>query len=160
MSAMGVGDVGGSSDGYDFARYPRRSLSFKFNRRQFIGTVWQEILALGERNLGKPSFKLTDLGSMPDDYLVSLIPAMVPAWRIFQSNGFVCGQLQSWTEPVRLFPADSPAVWAFDRFDGATALGVIAAQLADRMNWEVSAGIAYVRGLFLHLVALQVCVPR
>jgi hypothetical protein len=47
-----------------------------------------------------------------------------------------------------------------ERFDGRTPLREIAEGVRAVSGWEPERAFAYVRGVFLHLVTLGVCVPK
>jgi len=145
---------------YTFEEFPRSSLKFKFNRRQFFSTLAGEVQVHKGQTQGGSAYKLPQLGSLPDEQLACYIPMVVPDCTISVKEGFVWGQPPALGQMVKLFPTEPPALLAFNRFNGLTPLGAVGHRLAQEMGWERERGFAYARGLFLHLITLGVCLPK
>lgn len=148
----------GDSDGFE--SFPRGQLSLRWDRRRLLSVLTSEIRILTEASRWGATRRLADLGSMPDDLLGLLTPALVAESEITERDGSVWGELPPARRPVKLFHAGTPAASVFERFDGQTTLAAIARCLAEDLGWESSRAFAYVRGLFLHLITLGFCIPR
>jgi len=149
-----------SPDNQRFANTPRRELSFKFNRREFFANLGMDMrVAEGERR-GGVGVKLAQLGELSDTELAPIVPQVRPDCRILLQDPYVCAQKPDAPEPVRLFRTDQATLSAFNGMNGRNPLGVIGQQVAQQMQWPPGQGFAFTRGLFLHLVQLQVVVPR
>lgn len=147
-------------DPYAFHTFPRGDLQVPIGRRQALLTLVTESKVRDGQSRGGNAFKLSALGSLADELLGLMTPAPMPGCRVTEEKGLVWAHLSGQEQPVELFPAGSPARSVFDRFDGRTRLEVVAHDLAAEQDWEAEKGFAYVRGLFLHLITLGVCVPH
>lgn len=143
-----------------FDTFPRRDLSIKIGRRQALLTVATELEAREGHRGGKPAFKLSALGHLADELLALVSPVPMPGCEIAEKDGFVWACFEESHEPLLLFSSASPARSVVHRFDGRSMLEVIARHVAAEMNWDEARGFAYVRGVFLHLTELGVCVPH
>lgn len=144
---------------FAFDTFPRGSLSFHINRRQFLPALLQELTVACEQDDGRPTFKLADLGLLPDDQLAVLIPRIVRGCSIHIDDSFVWGKSPGMKKAIRLFPLDSPARIAFNGMNGMTSIGEISTALASASGWDAGRSFSYVRGLFLWLVIARVCQP-
>lgn len=145
---------------YAFERVPRAPLPFNVNRRRLFSALFTELEVSAGKNEGGTAYKLADLGVWPDEQLYMLTPVVAAGCQISLQAGLVCGQPAGTEKPIPLFPVDSPALLAFNQFNGQTLLGEAARQLAQQQAWEEAHAFAYVRGLFLWLVLAGVCLPR
>lgn len=143
-----------------FETFPRRDLSIKIGRRQALLTVATELKVREGHGRGKPAFRLSALGKLADEMLALVSPVPVPGCEIAEKDGLVWAYLEESHEPLMLFPSASPARSVVRRFDGRTMLEVIARHFAAEMDWDQARGFAYVRGVFLHLTELGVCLPN
>lgn len=149
-----------STDQYDFEHFPRQALTFRFSRRQlFANFKIQWAVAEGEERGGK-GYKLSLLGMLPDRQLALIIPMIVPDCHISVSDGFVWGKLPDPAQRLKLFPHKDTPLCVFNLINGRTPLEHIATCLQQQVAWERERSFAYVRGFFLHLVQLRVCVPQ
>ena len=146
--------------GYHFEDFPRGRLAFRVPRRQFIGTLFTEILVASGEGRGGEGHKLAELGEWPDGELALLVPEIVAGCKISVESGFVCGRLANRRRSIRLFPVESPSLFVFNQFDGQTPLGEAAACLAQETGWDLGRSCAYARGVFLWLVLAGVCLPK
>lgn len=144
----------------DFANFPRRDLAFKYTRRQFLTTLTREYEASVELEQGVSSYKLNKLGSLPDEALAQISPCIAQECEISMADGYIWGQSPETRQPFKLFKTDQAALFAFNQMNGRITLTVIAASLAQEMDWETAYSFAYARGLFLHLVQQRVCLPQ
>ncbi len=143
-----------------FDRFPRGRLSLKWDRRQVLTAFVTELRVMADERRGGSAYRLSDLGTLPDDIVELLTPTLAPLCTFVERHGFVCGYPRFGKRPVRLFSVASPAKPAFACFDGRTPLGAIARRLQNELGWESARAFAYVRGLFLHLVTLGFCLPK
>ena len=145
---------------FAFDQVPRAPLPFNVNRRRLFSSLFTEFNVYSGKNEGGTAYKLTDLGIWPDEQLYMLTPAVTASCKISLSGGMVCGQPTGTAKPIQLFPIDSPALSAFNQFNGLTLLGEVSRELAKEKDWEDAHAFAYVRGLFLWLVLAGVCQPK
>jgi hypothetical protein len=145
---------------YEFDKLSDEQMKITMNRRQFFEKFVNEYQVQNARSEGKPVYKLSALRDLLDEQIAQVIPAIVPGCQISESDGFIWGQPPSSSEPIKLFPIATPAYTAFDFFGCMNPLGVIAVQVARTTGLELTQTFAYVRGLFLYLVKLGVCVPE
>jgi hypothetical protein len=136
------------------------NLAFPTNRRQFFESFLLEYQVSAGRSQGGAAYKLSKLGSLPDDQLARVTAAVRSECLISVAEGFVCAQPNPGGPLLRLFPSDSPALQVFNGFNGFNSLAGVADALAREMNWDVAHSFRYVRGLFLYLVTLRVCIPK
>ncbi|MCB8945643.1 MAG: hypothetical protein H6658_17980 [Ardenticatenaceae bacterium] len=149
-----------STSPYDFEQFPRRLLHFRFDRRQLFTNVKIEMdVAIGEQQGGK-GYKLSTLGVLPDAELGSIIPMILPDCQISLKDGFVWSRQHGSANLKRLFPQEETMLYVFNGINGRTSLDHIAAYLQQQTSWDAARSFAFTRGLFLHLVQLQTCVPR
>lgn len=149
-----------ASERYAFDRVPRAPLPFNVNRRHLLSALFTELEVSSGKNDGGTAYKLADLGVWTDEQLYMLTPIVTAGCVVSLQGEMVYGQPAGAGKPIPLFPKDSPALFAFNLFNGLTLLGEVAQQLSDEQSWEVPLAFAYVRGLFLWLVLAGVCVPR
>jgi hypothetical protein len=145
---------------YAFELVPRAPLPFNVNRRRLFSALFTELDVYSGVNDGGTAYKLSDLGVWSDEQLYMLTPQVTAGCQISLSNGLVHGLPQGTLKPLKLFPVDSPALPAFNQFNGQTLLGEVARSLAKDQNWDHAHAFAYVRGLFLWLVLAGVCQPK
>ncbi len=144
-----------------FEQVPRADLTLRVSRRRLWSAIKAELLANRGLVRGIPALKLSELGRLPDDELAQIIPGVAPGCGISVRDQFVWGQLPGNEPPTRLFPLGSPALMAFNLFNGQTPLGEVAEQLAVRLGegWDAARAFALARGLFLALVVAGICRP-
>lgn len=147
------------NDPYAFDQVPRGRLALRVSRRGLLQALAREVVVLGDRERGAPTFRIADLGEWPDEQLAELAPAVTPGCEISVRDGFVWGRPPRADRPLRLFPLDSPAVTVFNLFNGSNTLGAAGGRLAESLGWEPARGLAYARGLFLCLGLAGVCQP-
>ena len=147
------------ADRFAFDQFPRGLLAFSVSRRQFLPTLVNDFLVTCEETDGRPAYKLADLGTWPEEKLVTVIPRVIKGCRISVEAGFVWGQPPGISKPVKLFPLDSPATLAFNHINGLTSIQEINEAVRLAAGWDLEHSFAYVRGLFLWLVLTRVCEP-
>jgi len=145
---------------FAFDQVPRAPLPFNVNRRHLYSALFTEFNVYSGKDEGGTAYKLADLGVWPDEKLYMLTPVVAAGCKISIADGIVCGQPEGATKPVQLFPLDSPALAAFNLFNGQTLLGEVSRQMAKEQSWDDTHAFAYVRGLFLWLVLAGVCQPK
>lgn len=146
-------------DPYAFDQIPRGRLALRVSRRGLLQALAHEVVVLGDQRRGAPTARIADLGEWPDEQIAELVAEVVPGCVISVRDGFVWGRPPRAERPRRLFPLDSPAVAAFNLFNGSNTLGAVGRRLAESLGWEPARGLAYVRGLFLCLGLAGVCQP-
>ncbi len=149
-----------TDDRFAFEEFPRDDITFQFSRREFWSVIVGNVAALHKKGQGTPAYSLANLGSWPDERLVPLMPFVVPGCCIAMHDGFIWGQPSATRPPVKLFPDDSPALSAFNLFNGTVTLGGVSYHLKEITGWDEQRSFAYVRGLFLSLVLAGICQPR
>lgn len=147
-------------DRFAFETYPRGDLPVKIDRRQMFLSFATAARVREAESRGVNAFRLSSLGSLADELLGLLSPAQVPGCRLAEDRGLVWAHLPGARQPVALCSSDSPARTILHRFDGHSMIERIARDLAADQAWSEAKAFAYVRGLFLHLIVLGVCVPR
>ena len=143
----------------DFENFPRQPLSFPVTRRHLLSAISRELLVRSEREDGMNAPRLSDLGVLPDDQLSALIPLIIPDTKILVKEGFIWGKPPKAVRERKLIPYPSPAVTAYNQFNGMTTLQTAAEILARELQWEPAKSFAYSRGVFLWLVWNGVCRP-
>ncbi len=144
---------------YTFEDFPRGELTFKITRRQFWSTLVHNFLVFKDKGRGIPAYTLDNLGSWPDGELSGLRPAVVPGCEISVQDGLVWGKPPAARRAIELFPQDSPALVAFNLFNGLTPLREVSRRLGQSTGWGEAHSFAYTRGLFLTLVMAGICQP-
>ena len=144
---------------YAFEKFPRRPLVSGVTRRRLWSALTTEFLVYSGQGRGGTAYKLADLGELPDEQLAEVVPEVVPGCEIAVRGGFAWGRPPSARRPIELFPLDSPALTAFNSFNGLTPLGEASVRLAQASGWDEARSLAYVRGLFLCLVMAGICRP-
>jgi hypothetical protein len=141
-------------------KHPRRDLSFTCSRRNFWQALLQEGFVIFGSLKGGQGYRLSELGSLPDDQLAQVRPIVNPDHEIFMDQGHVWSKCEKTEATLKLFPMEKENLVAFDLFDGKHNLGEIGERLSQEMGWDEARGFAHVRDLFLSLVSRLVCVPR
>ncbi|NWJ49148.1 MAG: hypothetical protein HXX08_25100 [Chloroflexi bacterium] len=144
---------------YAYENFPRARLSFRITRRQLWSAIVTRVETRRQENKGRSVFDLQELGNYSDEQLSGLAPAIVDGCEISVTEGFIYCLPPGRIAAVQLFPQDSPALIAFNLFNGLTTLGEAAKQLSTEMDWDIKHSFAYIRGLFLALVLEGVCLP-
>jgi len=147
------------TDRFAFDKFPRGFLAFGVSRRQFLPTLVNDFLVSCDKTDGRPTYKLSDLGTWEDDKLAVVIPRVVKGCEISVEDGFVWGQPPKTIQPVKLFPIDSPARVAFNNINGTISIWGISEEVRLAAGWDDERSFSYVRGLFLWLVLTRVCQP-
>lgn len=144
------------------AEHSRHDLSFTCNRRTFFRALFQEAAVIRGSLKGGQGFRLSELGSLPDDQLAHVEPVVHPHYEIFVDRGDVWARYKLKEQtPLKLFSADEKENLAsFNLFDGRHNLGQISSHLAREMGWDEARAFAHVRLLFLSLAQRMVCVPK
>jgi hypothetical protein len=140
--------------------HPRGDLPFICNRRGFWRALLNEALVLSDSLRGTPPFKLSELGSLPDNQLAQIKPIVSPDYRIFVDQGHVCSRGKKSGLVLKLFPIAKQNLLAFNLFDGKHDLAEIGERVSQEMDWDEAKGFAHTRDLFLSLVRRLVCVPK
>jgi hypothetical protein len=149
-----------SENAFVFDKFPRADLRFPISRRQFWKSIFANWEVFRGKGRGGQAFTLASLGSLPDEQLGTFRPVMVPGCRLSMHDDFVWGQPPTAQRPHKLFPPDSPALTAFNLFNGRLTLGEVSRRMAEQMHWEPAYSFAYTRGVFLTLVQAGICQPQ
>jgi hypothetical protein len=149
-----------TSDPYAFDKIPHCNIPFNVDRSQFISKLVTEFLVYSGKGEGGSAYKLSDLGIWPDEQIAMLMPYVIPSCKITIQDGFIYGQSSTSHKHRRLFPLDSPALTAFNMFNGELLISEVSQRLAQETGWETERSFAYVRGLFLSLVCAEICLPK
>jgi len=144
---------------YEFESFPRGKLPAQLTRRQFFSGLINEIRAFAHEE-NHPVYRLSDLGDMPNQDLVWVVPVLLPGGEISSKEGYVWGKAPAARNPVRLFPADSPAAFVLEQFNGERTIVDASRSLAVSAVWDKQRAFAYVRGVFLWLVLAKLYVPK
>ncbi len=139
--------------------YPRKALPFTCNRRNFFKALLNETVVTLKTVQGGVSFRLSELGSMPDDQLTHIIPTMNPAYEICVEENYLWTRHKQTEKLYKEFPLTEENRRTFNHFNGRKTLGEIACQLSQDLDWEEAKAFAHARGLFLSLADHQVCQP-
>jgi hypothetical protein len=140
--------------------HPRRDLPFTCSRRGFWRALLNEALVFSDSLKGTPPFKLSELGSLPDNQLAQIKPIVSPDYRIFVDQGRVRGRGKKTGVVLKLFPIAKQNLLVFNLFDGKHDLGQIGERVSQEMGWDEAKGFAHTRDLFLSLARRLVCVPQ
>jgi len=145
---------------YAFEKFPRGTLVFTYNRRELWSALRANMEAVAKKAQGGAVYTLADLGDFPDEQIAEVTPIVVPDCQISERDGFIWGQAPNTPHTVCLFPSNSPALAAFNLFNGINFVCEASAELATIMNWDPDHSFAYTRGLFLALVTAGICQPK
>jgi hypothetical protein len=127
-------------------------------RRKFFQYAMDELVAAVDESRGRPSFKLSDLGGLPDDELGRLVPAILDVSHVSgQGDYFVLKMPGRGAELLFAKGSHEEEVWS--RIDGHATIQQIADALALAWNAPGEVAFARVRRLFLHLVNKRLCLP-
>ena len=138
----------------------RRDLSFNYTRRQFFPALLRELVVTASAARGRPTWSLSELGSLPDEQIVKVRPVMNPEYEIVVDQDHVWSWHKKTGVATQLFAMGKENLVAFNLFNGEHTLGEVARQIAQEMEWDEAASLAHVRELFLLLVSHLVCLPR
>lgn len=128
-------------------------------RRKFFRRLASDTVALSDEMAGVTQCRLSELPQLADIDLGTLVPLILPGTMIDVQNGQVVARLHDTDEWKILFTPEKANTEIFNRFDGQTSLAGVTQELAVSLHEEPAATLARVRTLFLHLVALGICVP-
>jgi len=128
-------------------------------RRDFFRSVLGDVAAFADELAGRPQFQISELWSLPDDALAKIIPAVHPQAEILVGADHVAARVPQNTEPVFLFGQEPTEAFVFNRFNGMTPIAEIADEVVGGFGETPERAFAIVKGLFLRLVRLRVCVP-
>ena len=140
--------------------FPRRNLTFKLSRRGLIQTIALEYEVSTGKDQGGVEHKLWQLGSAADEKLFRLKPYIIAGSQITTCETSIWCLPSGNSESKRLFLIEPATLYVFNMFNGRNTLHTIARNLAQHMAWPEDRAFAFVRGLFLHLVQLQICLPK
>jgi hypothetical protein len=149
-----------AEESFAFDKFPRADLRFSISRRQFWKSIFANWEVFRGKGRGGHAFTLANLGSLPDEALGPFKPAMVPGCRLSMRDNFVWGQPPTVQRLLKLFPSDSPALTAFNLFNGQLTLDEVSGRMAEQMGWAAAYSFAYTRGVFLTLVLAGLCQPQ
>jgi hypothetical protein len=117
-----------------------------------------ESAAMADELRGKRQLRLGDLPSLTDEVVAQIVPAIVPEAMVEIRDEHVFVRLTT-GGVVSLFSCTDEDTLAFNRFDGMTTIAQASEELAESMSWSREQAFTRVRGLFLRLAGLGVCVP-
>lgn len=129
------------------------------NRRELLRSVADECVALVEKRLGRPSLKLSALGSLSDDELGSLIPMVLDSVDIEEEAGMVFASMPKRPDRIPLFPAQDTLWSILDHMDGLMTLSENAHTVESESGRPYPEIFAEARRLFLQLVHMGLCLP-
>ncbi len=139
--------------------YPRKDLPFVCSRRNFFGALINEIVITAKTARGGQSFRLSNLGSLPDDQLAKITPIMNPAYEIYVEEEYLWTRNKQTGKTYQEFLLNEENRRTFNLFNGRNTLGEIARQLSRDLAWEEDFAFAQARGIFLSLADHTVCLP-
>ena len=132
-------------------------LTFPRSRRELVPAALEWWRARSDATGTRPAFLLSELGTMAEDDLSELTPAIVG--EISVRDGTVWGCAPGSEVGVPLLETTAAGLCAFNAMDGRTTLAEIVPVVIAETGWRRERAFAFTRGLFLHLVRLRVCVP-
>jgi hypothetical protein len=136
-------------------------LTFICTRRNFFKALLQETIVVIKTAQGGQSFRLAELGSMQDEQLARIAPAMNNQdYEICIEEGQLCTRHKRTGKTFKEFPLLEENRLTFNLFNGRNTLEQIAGQLSQELGWTEAQAFAHVRGLFLSLANHLVCQPR
>ena len=147
---------------YDFAAFPRGELVMRLDRREVLRSLATQLRVSQGTSRGGVAMRLADLGAIPDDQLATVRPLARSDYSFEDDGDFTWGVTRARGtrgKRLKLFPVDPVTSYVLHAFDGTLDLGAIAQRLSSELGWGTGHALAYVRGVFLHLVTLGVCVP-
>ena len=112
-------------------KHPRRDLSFSCSRRTFFRALLQELIVTGGSVKGGQGYRLSELGSLPDDQLAQVRPMVNPEHEIFVDQGQVCSRARKTGATLVLFPMDRENLAVFNLFDGRHSLVATSVTVAE-----------------------------
>jgi hypothetical protein len=124
------------------------------SRRALFRHSVDELVAAVEECHGHPSFRLSDLGTLPDDRFARLIPAITDASNVRIEAGRAV-LVRAHAAPVALFDANSVEADVWSRIDARTTVRGI----ADGIAGGQARAFERVRSLVLLLVRHGICQP-
>ncbi len=143
-----------------FDNYPRKTLTFVCSRRNFFRALLKEIVVVIKTAQGGQSFRLADLGTIPDEQLGRLVPAMNNAeFEIYVEGNYLCSRHKRTGKTFQEFPLSEENRLTFNLFNGRHTLAQAARQLSQELAWSEEKAFAHTRGLFLSLADHLVCQP-
>jgi hypothetical protein len=148
-----------SPDHHPLEDYPRGELPANVSRRQLFTLVSDFFQAAQSEGKGEAVLNLAGLGSLPDEALGGLIPAIVPDCQITVKEDAVWGQPPGRKVALRLFAIDPLALAAFNLVNGMNSLADMADELERVQRLPQSRAFALARGMVLTLVQAGVCLP-
>jgi hypothetical protein len=119
----------------------------------------REARVLSSTLKGGRSFALSELAELPDEQLKALIPLVRPVFDVFVEGERLVARHKEAGSIIELGPATREQVMALNLLAAETRLEVAGRRMARQMGWQEERGFAYVKDLFLSLVAHLVCVP-
>lgn len=138
-------------------------LAFSCSRRRFLPMLLREAIVTAGMLRGRPGFRLSDLGSLPDEQLATIRPVVNPAYEIRTENRVVSARDRRTGTALELFSLEDVATVAlFNLFDGQHTLAEAGEQLAQALALDEGPrqGFSLARDLFLSLAGKLVCVPK
>lgn len=145
---------------FDFEEIPYEDLNIHVSRRGFFDALADEIHGFSEKSDGKAVFSMARLGSLTDEELADIKPAIMEGCSIFSRDGSVWAKPKGALEPVELFPMNSPTLIIFNLMNGRTSIQEISLGLMEKTGWEEDRCRATTRTFFLNLVKGGVCRPN
>jgi hypothetical protein len=139
--------------------FPYENLSPGISRRQFFSVLLKEFHLYVNRDEGIVAMKTPELGKLPAEKLVDLIPAMASGQHILIKEKAVWCLPNGKKDPVFLFQVDPITSYTFNLINGRNTIAEISEQLAEKLDLPYPRALAITRGLFLTLVKAGACVP-
>jgi hypothetical protein len=140
----------------EFTKFPYAELAYQIDRKQFFRSMRKELNLLVTDGKRK---KISELGVMEEDELSKLIPRIIPGTKISFQDQCVWGVTPDSSQKIKLFMADPLSIPVFNQINGHKSIGRITLEAAALGNLEPAYAFRFVRGLFLTLVLLKVCLP-
>lgn len=143
-----------------FDKFPRQDLPFPIRRRELLPALVRELVVFSQATQGRLAYRLSELGSLPDEQLAVIVPVLNAGFEIYVEQDHLWARDDHAGSCFEEFPLVKENTLTFNMFDGTRNLGEIGKRLALEMGWEEARGFAHARGLFLSLASHLVCVPR
>ena len=135
-------------------------VSLRCKRRTFFKVMLQEFVVARGALKGKLGYRLTEIGTLPDEQLAQIKPIVNPACEIFVDAGYVWARFKQADKVYRLFSTEQKNLTVFNMFNGRNTLETISQRLAQDPAWEEASAFAHVKTLFVSLVNRLVCLPE
>jgi hypothetical protein len=128
-------------------------------RRDFFQSFLSEAFHWTEEARGKPQLRLADIGKLPDESLLRLVPILCEEVQIEVDDQHVCARLPKQAQSVRLFARGSTDQFTFNQINGRTPICQITLSLAEHIQCGQDEALNLVKSFVVQLIRQRVCRP-